>query len=91
MSEEYESDPLPSGKSVRESDFNEMAAAVAAAIGMWALATLTAVVGGYHGSGPTNAINLLVVVAGVLGFGGRRWQLGRRQRAASRARTFAQR
>lgn len=93
MSEEYESDPLPFAKPAPncESDFNEMAAAVGAAICMWASATLIAIIAGYHGSGPTNVINLLVVGAGVLGFLGRRWQLGRRYRCASRTRLLGQR
>ncbi|MDR6229950.1 hypothetical protein QE444_002307 [Pseudomonas sp. SORGH_AS199] len=78
MPEEYESDIRPCARSVRKSDFNEMAAAVAAAISVWALATLIAVIAGYHGSGATNTINLLVMVSGGLGFVGRRWQLGRR-------------
>ncbi|MDQ7913569.1 hypothetical protein RCF34_10660 [Pseudomonas sp. 102515] len=78
MPEEYESDLRPYSKSARKSDFNEMAAAVAAATSAWALATLVAVIAGYHGSGPTNTINLLVMVSGGLGFVGRRWQLGRR-------------
>lgn len=86
MSEEYESDPHPCSKPAGHSDFNEMAAAVAAAICVWALTTLVALLAGYHGSGPTNAINLLVVLAGALGFAGRRWQLGRRYRAVHRAR-----
>jgi len=89
MSDDYENDPHPCPESAPESDFNEMAAAVAAAICMWALATLSAVIAGYHGSGPTNAINLLVVVAGALGFVGRRWQLGRRHRGGSRTRPLA--
>jgi hypothetical protein len=55
-----------------------MAAAIAAAISVWALATLIAIIAGYHGSGATNTINLLVMVSGGLGFVGRRWQLGRR-------------
>ena len=93
MSEEYESDPPPFAKPApaANSDFNEMAAAVAAAISMWAMATLIAVVAGYHGSGPTNAINLLVVGAGVLGFIGRRWQLGRRHRCTPPTRPLGQR
>ncbi|WP_133859401.1 MULTISPECIES: hypothetical protein [Pseudomonas] len=78
MPEEYESDIRPYSRSARKSDFNEMAAAVAAAISVWALATLIAVIAGYHGSGATNTINLLVMVSGGLGFVGRRWQLGRR-------------
>jgi len=64
MPEEYESDPHPCSKPAGHSDFNEMAAAVAAAISVWALTTLVALLAGYHGSGPTNAINLLVVLAG---------------------------
>lgn len=91
MPEDYESDPQPSSKPAYRSDLNEMAAAVAAAICMWMLATLSVLIAGYHGSGPTNAINLLVVVAGVLGFVGRRWQLGRRYRCASRARALTPR
>ncbi|WP_208694773.1 hypothetical protein [Pseudomonas oryzihabitans] len=78
MPEEYESDSRPSSKAARTSDFNEMAAAIAAAISVWALATLIAIIAGYHGSGATNTINLLVMVSGGLGFVGRRWQLGRR-------------
>lgn len=86
MPEEYESDPYPRWKPAGHSDFNEMAAAVAAAISVWALTTLVALLAGYHGSGPTNAINVLVMVAGALGFIGRRWQLGRRCRSVHRAR-----
>ncbi len=78
MSEDYESDSNPLAKPGRAADFNEMAAAVAAAICVWAVATLVAVVAGYHGSGPTNTINLLTVLAAAVGFVGRRWQLGRR-------------
>lgn len=78
MPEEYESAIRPYSRSARKSDFNEMAAAIAAAISVWALATLIAVIAGYHGSGATNTINLLVMVSGGLGFVGRRWQLGRR-------------
>ena len=78
MPEEYESDSRPSSQAARTSDFNEMAAAIAAAISVWALATLIAIIAGYHGSGATNTINLLVMVSGGLGFVRRRWQLGRR-------------
>lgn len=67
-------------------ELNEMAVAVAATIVIWALATLVVMIAGYHGSRPTNAVNLATVLAGIAGFIGRRWQLGRRYRAANRCR-----
>lgn len=73
--DDYESEPYPALQRRPTADFNEMAMAVAASISMWALATLIAILAGYHGSGPTNTVNLLTVLAGILGFGGRRWQL----------------
>lgn len=91
MAEEYESHLQPFSQPACESDFNEMAAAVATAICMWALTTLIAVVGGYHGGVVTNTINLLVVAAGALGYLGRRWQLRRRYRSGRRTRAFPQR
>ena len=85
MSDEYEISFCHPRQGQRP-ELNEMAVAVAATIVIWALATLVVVIAGYHGSGPTNAVNLATVLAGIAGFIGRRWQLGRRYRAANRCR-----
>lgn len=86
LEEDYESEPLPAPRRVPASELNEMAVAVAAAISMWALATLVALGAGHHGSGATDRVNLLTVAAGVLGFAIRRWQLKRQQRRPNRRR-----
>jgi TRAP-type C4-dicarboxylate transport system permease large subunit len=87
MSDEYDN-PLRHLQQGQRPELNEMAVAVAATIVIWALATLVVVIAGYHGSGPTNAVNLATVLAGIAGFIGRRWQLGRRYRAANRRRLW---
>lgn len=85
MSDEYEN-PFCHPQQGQRPELNEMAVAVAATIVIWALATLVVVIAGYHGSRPTNAVNLATVLAGIAGFIGRRWQLERRYRTANRCR-----
>lgn len=87
--EDYDSEPLPAARRVPAADLNEMAVAVAAAISMWALATLITLAAGHHGSGPTDRVNLLTLAAGMLGFAIRRWQLKPRQRRLNRRRLLS--
>ncbi|APQ14294.1 hypothetical protein SB18R_08670 [Pseudomonas oryzihabitans] len=86
LEEDYENEPLPAARRAPASDLNEMAVAIASAISMWALATLVAFAAGYHGSGPTDRVNLLTISAGLLGFVIRRWQLKPRQWRLNRRR-----